>query len=131
MAQGKSVMLVVLGVGILAAALAGAAAMAEAVSGDVATPVGNGTGAVVVLPAVPGAVSTGPVLVTPAPTTGTLVVPVQAPPVSGSGPSTTNYLLVIPGPNPAQNTSVSLGQQLSTALGSTGSAAVYPIPVLH
>lgn len=127
-AYGRSVMLVVLGVGILAAALGGAAATAQAAPGDVATPGSNGNGAVVVLPGVPGTVGSGAILVMPATATGTLVVPVQFPPVSGSAPSITRYLLVIPGPNPAQNTSVSLGQQLSTALGATGPVTVYPVP---
>jgi hypothetical protein len=121
-------MLVVLGVGILAAALGGAAATAQAAPGDVTTPGGNGAGAVVVLPAVPGTVSAGAIIIMPVPATGTLVVPVPAPRVSGSGPSITRYVLVIPGPNPAQNTSVSLGQQLSTALGTTGPVTVYPVP---
>jgi hypothetical protein len=121
-------MLVVLGVGILAAGLAGAGGTAQAAPGDVATPGSNGAGAVIVLPSVPGTVGSGAILVMPTMATGAVVVPVQPQPVSGSGPSITRYLLVIPGPNPAQNTSVSLGQQLSSALGGSGPVTVYPVP---
>ncbi len=64
-------------------------------------------------PALPGIV-----LLTPAPATGSLVVPLSVPPVSGVGPSITQFQLVIPGPNPAQNTPISLAQLLSTLLSS-------------
>jgi hypothetical protein len=64
-------------------------------------------------------------IVTPTPGTGTMVIERQ-PPASGSGPSIPTYQVVVPGPNPAQNTGVGLGQQLSTP-GST--VTVYPTPV--
>jgi len=64
-------------------------------------------------PALPGIL-----LLQPTPATGSLVVPLRVPPISGVGPSMTQLQLVIPGPNPAQNTSVSLAQLLSTVLAS-------------
>jgi hypothetical protein len=67
-------------------------------------------------------------ILTPAPATVSLVLSVPTPPVSGSGPSITRYVLVIPGPNPAQNTGVALGQQLGVMLGANGAVTVYPIP---
>jgi hypothetical protein len=51
-------------------------------------------------------------VVTPTPGTGSIVVE-QQPPV-GSGPSIPTYQVVVPGPNPSQNTGVGLGQQLGT-----------------
>jgi len=51
------------------------------------------------------------ILVTPTPATGSLLVPL-------SGPSFTQQQLVIPGPNPAQNTTVGLQQLLNTLLAS-------------
>ena len=64
-------------------------------------------------PALPGIL-----LLQPTPASGSLVVPLRVPPISGAGPSMTQLQLVIPGPNPAQNTSVSLAQLLSTVLAS-------------
>jgi hypothetical protein len=52
-------------------------------------------------------------IVTPTPGSGSVVVVTQ-PPSTGSGPSLPEYHVVVPGPNPAQNTGVGLGQQLST-----------------
>jgi hypothetical protein len=66
-------------------------------------------------------------VVTQAPGTGSLLIAPQ-PSAGGSGPSVPQYQLVIPGPNPAQNTDVSLGQQLSTTRGST--VTVYTTPTL-
>jgi hypothetical protein len=63
-------------------------------------------------------------VVTPTPGTGSIVIQQQSP-ASGSGPSIPTYQVVIPGPNPAQNTGVGLGQQLSTP-GSP--VTVYPTP---
>jgi hypothetical protein len=63
-------------------------------------------------------------VVTPTPGTGSMVIE-QQPPASGSGPSMPTYQVVVPGPNPAQNTPVGVGQQLSTP-GST--VTVYPTP---
>jgi hypothetical protein len=63
-------------------------------------------------------------VVTPTPGTGTIVIEKQ-PPASGSGPSVPTYQVVVPGPNPAQNTGVGLGQQLSTP----GSTVSIPSPV--
>jgi len=62
-------------------------------------------------------------VVTPTPGTGSIVI--EQPPPAGSGPSIPTYQVVVPGPNPAQNTGVGLGQQLSTP-GST--VTVYPTP---
>jgi hypothetical protein len=59
-----------------------------------------------------------------APDMGSMVIE-QQPPASGSGPSMPTYQVVVPGPNPAQNTPVGVGQQLSTP-GST--VTVYPTP---
>ena len=66
----------------------------------------------------PGPALPGILLLQPAPATGSLIVPLRVPPISGVGPSMTQLQLVIPGPNPAQNTSVSLAQLLSTVLAS-------------
>jgi hypothetical protein len=66
-------------------------------------------------------------VVTQAPGTGFAVIAPQ-PSAGGSGPSVPQYQLVIPGPNPAQNTDVSLGQQLSTTRG--GTVTVYTTPTL-
>jgi hypothetical protein len=59
-----------------------------------------------------------------APDMGSVVVE-QQPPASGSGPSIPTYQVVVPGPNPAQNTGVGVGQELSTP-GSP--VTVYPTP---
>ena len=74
----------------------------------------------------PGSAPSGPhyQVVTPTPGTGSVVV-VTPPPSSGSGPSIPQYHVVIPGPNPAQNTDVGLGQQLSTP---GNPVIVYPVP---
>jgi len=65
-------------------------------------------------------------ILVPTPATGSLVLPVQTTPASGSGPGITRYTLVIPGPNPSQNTGVAL--QLSITIGVNGQVTVYPIP---
>jgi hypothetical protein len=67
-------------------------------------------------------------LLTPTPATGSLVVPLV-------GPTSTQLQLVIPGPNPAQNTTVGLQQLLTTLLappvrGSSNTSASSGIPVL-
>src|SRR5262249_32292898 len=61
-------------------------------------------------------------LLSPTQATGSVVVPVSVPPVSGTGPSFTQMRLVIPGPNPAQNTTLSLSQLLGAILGSVQSS---------
>jgi hypothetical protein len=66
-------------------------------------------------------------VVTQAPGTGSVVI-VQQPSAVGPGPSVPQYQLVIPGPNPAQNTGVSMGQQLSATRG--GTVTVYTVPTL-
>lgn len=132
MVHRKGVVVVVLGVGMLALALAGAVTTAHAAPGDVATPAGNGIGSVVVFAPVagivPGITTSRVMILTPTPATGSLVVPMRVPSVSGLSSSITRYLLVIPGPNPAQNTGVSLGQQLTILLGTTSPVTVYPVP---
>jgi len=77
-------------------------------------------------PSPPGPILPGILLLAPTPATGTLVVLLHLPPVSGSGLSFTQFQLVIPGPNPAQNTTVSLAQLLETILAS---AQRPPLPV--
>jgi hypothetical protein len=66
-------------------------------------------------------------IVTQTPGTGSVVI-VQQPSTGGSGPSVPQYQLVIPGPNPAQNTGVSLGEQLSTTRESP--VTVYTVPTV-
>src|SRR5207302_239629 len=66
-------------------------------------------------PAAPGVM-----ILTPVRATGALVVPVQAPSVSDSGLSFSTWQLVIPGPNPAQNTSVALAQLLNLSAHQPG-----------
>jgi hypothetical protein len=66
--------------------------------------------------AVPGPTISNITLLTPTPATGSVVVPLSVPPASGSGPSFTRLQLVIPGPNPAQNTTVALQQMLNSLL---------------
>ena len=66
---------------------------------------------------VPGPAMPPIILLSPTPATGSFVVPMTVPSVSGTGPSLTQMQLVIPGPNPAQNTTVSLSQLLSSILG--------------
>jgi hypothetical protein len=67
-------------------------------------------------------------ILVPTPATGSLVLPVQTVPPSGSGPAITRYTLVIPGPNPSQNTGVALQLQLSITIGANGQVTVYPVP---
>ena len=66
-------------------------------------------------------------VVTQTPGTGSVVI-VQPPSAPGSGPAVQMYQLVIPGPNPAQNTGVGLGEQLTTTREST--VTVYTTPTL-
>lgn len=119
MMQVKSFWTRMVGLGVLALAVGGMVAPARAAS-DTTTP---GTGWMVVEQ--PPASGSGPSIptyqvVTPTPGTGSIVL-VQQP--ATSGPSIPVYQVVIPGSNPAQNTGVGLGQQLSTP-GST--VTVYP-----
>lgn len=74
--------------------------------------------AILTPPSPPGPILPGILLLAPTPATGTLVVPLRLPPVSGSGLSFTQFQLVIPGPNPAQNTTIGLAQLLGTILAS-------------
>ena len=76
----------------------------------------------------PAIAAPGGMILIPTPATGSLVLPVQTTPVSGSGPSITRYTLVIPGPNPAQNTGVALELALSITIGANGQVTVYPVP---
>ncbi len=76
----------------------------------------------------PGIAAPRGMILVPTPATGSLVLPVQTTPVSGSGPSITRYTLVIPGPNPVQNTGVALELQLSLTIGANGQLTVYPVP---
>jgi hypothetical protein len=76
---------------------------------SIAAPRGGLTVPVPAAPNAPGPAVPNIILVTPTPATGSLVVPL-------SGPSFTQLHLVIPGPNPAQNTTVGLQQLLTTLL---------------
>ncbi len=119
MMQIKKLSVVLFGLGVLASALGGTVTPAQAAPD---------TGSMVIEQQ-PPASGSGPSfptyqVVTPTPGTGSIVIE-QQPPASGSGPSIPTYQVVVPGPNPAQNTGVGLGPQLSTP-GST--VTVYPTP---
>ena len=119
MMQIRKLSIGLLGLGALAVPLGGMAAPAQA-----APDMGS-----IVVAQQPPASGSGPSIptyqvVTPTPGTGSVVIE-QQPPASGSGPSVPTYQVEIPGPNPAQNTGVGLGQQLSTP-GTT--VTVYPTP---
>lgn len=77
------------------------------------------------VPAPGGPTLPGILLTSPTPV-GSLVVPVPLPAMSGAGPVFTQLQIVIPGPNPAQNTPLALAQLLDTVLRSPlpGSAGV-------
>lgn len=89
-----------------------------------------GPSSLVVVQQTPASGSAPPTLqyqvVTPTPGTGSLVIVQQAP--AASGVSIPQYILVIPGSNPAQNTAVSVGQQLSTTREST--VTIYKVPTV-
>jgi hypothetical protein len=68
-------------------------------------------------------------ILTPVRATGALAVPVQVPSASGSGLSFSTWQLVIPGPNPAQNTSVALSQLLDSLLAPSRPAGGVVVPV--
>lgn len=97
-------------------------------SPSIVTPRGGLTVPVPTTPNAPGPVIPSIIFLTPTPATGSLVVPL-------SGPSFTQLQLVIPGPNPAQNTTVSLQQLLNTLLaspqlrGSSGTSPTSGTPV--
>lgn len=116
----------------IAAIVLAAMTAAQAAPGDLATPAGTGAGSVVIfVPAAGQAPGTAPpqrMILIPVPATGSLVLPVRLPPVSWTGPATVRYELLIPGPNPAQNTSVALGFQLAVSLGTNSVVTVYSIP---
>ncbi len=78
---------------------------------SIAAPRGGLTVPVPTTPTAPGPAVPNIILLTPTPATGSLVVPL-------SGPSFTQLQLVLPGPNPAQNTTVGLQQLLNTLLAS-------------
>lgn len=128
---GKRPAIFLFSIAIAAIVLAGMTA-AQAAPGDLATPAGTGVGSVVIfVPATgtaPGMVPPQGMILTPVPATGSLVFPVRVPPVSGTGPLLVRYVLVIPGPNPAQNGGVALGLQLAVSIGTNGVVTVYPIP---
>ncbi len=86
-------------------------------------------------PTIPGPVLPGILLTAPT-SVGSLVVPVQLPSISGS-PAFTQLQLVLPGPNPFQNTPIALAQLLNVVqrpvqpLGPAGAAAPgLPVSVL-
>jgi hypothetical protein len=119
MMQIKKLSVVLLDLGVSALVLGGIVAPTQA-----APDMGS-----VVVEQQPPASGSGPSIptyqvVTPTPGTGTVVIE-QQPPASGSGPSIPTYQVVVPGPNPAQNTGVGVGQELSTP-GSP--VTVYPTP---
>lgn len=114
----------VLSLAMSASGLGGMVSQVYAASIDVPSPAGPVTGAIVVF-------SPSILLLTPTPATGSLLVPVRVSPGMGSGPSFTQLQLVIPGPNPAQNTTVSLAQLLTTLLAQPpGTQLVTPAPAL-
>ncbi len=101
---------VMLALAMLAGGLLGSLSQVQAASTDVASPAGPVTGAIVIF-------SPSILLLTPTPATGSLLVPLQHPAAPGSGASFMQWQLVIPGPNPAQNTTIGLAQLLSTLVG--------------
>lgn len=117
MMQIKKLSVALLGLGVLAFALGGVVAPAQAAP-DV--------GSIVIEQQTPASGSGLSIptyqVVTPTAGTGSIVVEQQLP-ASGSGPSIPT--VVVPGANPSQNTGVGLEQQLSTP-GST--VTVYPTP---
>jgi hypothetical protein len=132
----------------LIAGTARAASAADTTAGTcgsavgIITPPANGTGGINTSPGINGApgINTAPglngspalpqgaMILTPTRGTGALVVPV---PAATAGASAPRYQIIVPGPNPAQNTSVALSQLLSALLSPPGGitpVAVYPIP---
>ena len=132
----------------IAVALGGASTGVEAAPPDVtSSPAGPVTGTIVIFSptfARAGTIQPGILIVTPT-SVGSLVVPVQfpvapvqapvilqvqlpvtplrVPAVSGTGPTLTQFQVIVPGPNPAQNTPLALGQLLNIVLqplGTTG-----------
>jgi hypothetical protein len=122
MIQAKKFSVMMVALGVVLFGFGGIVASAQ-------TPAGTTSLVVVQQPPASGSAPPSPKyqVVTPTAGTGSVVI-VQQPPALGSGPSIPQYQLVIPGPNPAQNTDVSLGQQLSTPRG--GPATVYTAPTL-
>lgn len=102
-----------------AVALGAAPARAQAVAPDATpSPAGPVRGVLVIVsPTGPGPALPGILLAAPT-SVGSLVVPVQLPAVAGAGPAFTQLQLVIPGPNPAQNTPLALAQLLDMVLRS-------------
>ena len=116
------------GGGIIIFAPAPAVAPLVAPSPSLVAPRGGLTVPVPTTPNAPGPALPNIMLLTPTPATGSLVVPL-------SGPTFTQLQLVIPGPNPAQNTTVGLQQLLSTLLaspvrGSSGTSPSSGTPVI-
>jgi hypothetical protein len=108
----------------------GVAPMGVPSSPSIVAPRGGLTVPVPTMPNAPGPAVPNIILLTPTPATGSLVVPL-------SGPAFTQLQLVIPGPNPAQNTTVGLQQLLTTLLApppspTTGTpvipVSVYSVP---
>ena len=119
MMLARKAVLIVVSVGVLAFALGGQGAPAQAWSETVSS-------VVVEEPPASGSTPSTPQyqVVTPTPGTGSVVIE-QQPPTSGSGPSIPQEQVLIPGPNPAQNTGVGQGQELSTP---GNPVTVYPTP---
>ncbi len=113
----------------LAVALGGASMGAQAAPPDATpSPAGPVTGVIVIF-SPPGTALPG--ILTVAPTSvGSLVLPVQLPVVSGTGPALTQLQVVIPGPNPAQNTPVALAQLLDMVLRSAQPGSVGAAPLV-
>jgi hypothetical protein len=114
----------------VAVALGGVSTGVQAAPPDgTPSPAGPVTGVIAIFsPTFPGTARPG--ILTVAPTSvGSLVVPVQFPAISGTGPALTQLQIVIPGPNPSQNTPLALGQLLTQVLrsapqnGATGTSA--------
>ena len=120
----------------LGVALGGASMAAQAAPPDLtSSPAGPVTGVITIF-SPPGTALPGILTVAPTPV-GSLVVPLRLPTVSGTGPALTQLQVLIPGPNPAQNTPLALAQLLDMVLrsaqaGPAGTAAplvtVYTTP---
>lgn len=108
---------VLLGLGAFAFAIAGM--VSAALASDA-----QGSMVVVQDPSPSGSTPSIPQYQVVTPNPGGSVVVVTQPP-SGSGPSAPQYQVVVPGPNPAQNSGVGVGQQLSTP---GNNVTVYPGP---
>jgi hypothetical protein len=142
---------------MVTAGLGAAGSPARAGSLDVPSPAGAVTGSIVVflpgpglVPSMPGPVSVAPrgivriqptfsttapgsaypgiLLLSPAPASGSVVVPLNLQLAGAPGVALPQLQLVIPGPNPAQNTAISMAQLLNSVLASQRAAGTGGTP---